>query len=105
MRRVFQPKRARLLERCAPWERFLAHAASPFAPTLPTAATIAIRTPPLPPSRGETLRPRGFSHRLRDAKSLIYWVEQYHEEAKGLLGSDQYQGRLWLVFYTTIVSL
>ena len=73
MRRVFQPKRARLLERCAPWERFLAHTAGPFPPTLPTAATIAIRTPPLPPSPGETLRPRGFSHRRRDAKSLIYF--------------------------------
>src|SRR5208283_684454 len=58
--------------RCAPWERFLAHTADPFPPTLPTAATIAIRTPPLPPSPGETLRPRGFSHRRRDAKSLIY---------------------------------
>src|SRR5262249_60632575 len=23
-----------------------------------------------------------------------HWVEQYHEEAKGLLGWDQYQGRL-----------
>ena len=22
-----------------------------------------------------------------------HWVEQYHEEAKGLLGWDQYQGR------------
>src|SRR5208283_3655335 len=60
--------------RCAPWERFLAHTADPFPPTLPTAATIAIRTPPLPPSPGETLRPRGFSHRRRDAKSLIYFV-------------------------------
>jgi hypothetical protein len=24
-----------------------------------------------------------------------YWVEQFHEEAKSLLGWDQYQGRLW----------
>src|SRR5208283_4153358 len=62
--------------RCAHWERFLAHTAGPFPPTLPTAATIAIRTPPLPPSPGETLRPRGFSHRRRDAKSLIYWTKR-----------------------------
>jgi len=28
-----------------------------------------------------------------------HWVEQYHEEAKGLLGWDQYQGRLWPGFH------
>jgi len=28
-----------------------------------------------------------------------HWVEQYHEEAKGLLGWDQYQGRLWRGFH------
>jgi hypothetical protein len=44
----------------------------PLRSTTLTAATVAIRTPPLPPSRGEPLRPRGFSHRLRDAKSLVY---------------------------------
>ena len=27
-----------------------------------------------PPSRGEALRPRGFYHRLRDEKSLVYWL-------------------------------
>ena len=27
------------------------------------------------------------------------WVEQFHEEAKGLLGWDQYQGRLWPGFH------
>jgi len=27
-----------------------------------------------------------------------YWVEQFHEEAKELLGWDQYQGRLWTGF-------
>jgi SRSO17 transposase len=26
-------------------------------------------------------------------------VERYHEEAKGLLGWDQYQGRLWTGFH------
>ena len=28
-----------------------------------------------------------------------YWVEQFHEEAKSLLGWDQYQGRLWPGFH------
>lgn len=28
-----------------------------------------------------------------------HWVEQYHEEAKGELGWDQYQGRLWEGFH------
>ena len=28
-----------------------------------------------------------------------HWVEQFHEEAKGLLGWDQYQGRLWTGFH------
>ena len=28
-----------------------------------------------------------------------HWVEQYHEEAKGLLGWDQYQGRQWGGFH------
>lgn len=27
------------------------------------------------------------------------WVEQYHEEAKGELGWDEYQGRLWPGFH------
>jgi SRSO17 transposase len=34
----------------------------------------------------------GYAHRR-------HWVEQYHEEAKGLLGWDQYQGRLWTGFH------
>lgn len=28
-----------------------------------------------------------------------FWVEQFHEEAKSLLGWDQYQGRLWRGFH------
>lgn len=28
-----------------------------------------------------------------------YWVEQFREEAKSLLGWDQYQGRLWHGFH------
>jgi SRSO17 transposase len=30
-------------------------------------------------------------------------VEQFHEEAKGLLGWDQYQGRLWTGFHRNSV--
>jgi SRSO17 transposase len=34
-----------------------------------------------------------------------HWVEQYHEEAKGLLGWDQYQGRRWGGFHRHAVSV
>lgn len=34
----------------------------------------------------------GYAHRR-------HWVEQYYEEAKTLLGWDQYQGRLWAGFH------
>jgi SRSO17 transposase len=34
-----------------------------------------------------------------------HWVEQYHQEAKGLLGWDQYQGRLWPGFHRHAVSV
>ena len=42
----------------------------------------------------------GYAHRR-------YAVEQFHEEAKGELGWDQYQGRLWLGFHrhTVVVML
>jgi SRSO17 transposase len=36
--------------------------------------------------------------RLVEYAHRRHWVEQYHEEAKGLLGWDQYQGRLWVGF-------
>jgi SRSO17 transposase len=32
-----------------------------------------------------------------------HWVEQYHEEARGELGGDQYQGRLWHGFHRNAV--
>jgi SRSO17 transposase len=38
----------------------------------------------------------GYAHRR-------HWVEQYHEESKGLLGWDQYQGRLWTGFHRNSV--
>jgi SRSO17 transposase len=34
-----------------------------------------------------------------------YGVEQFHEEAKGLLGWDQYQGRLWTGFHRNSVLI
>jgi SRSO17 transposase len=34
-----------------------------------------------------------------------HWVEPYPEEAKGLLGWDQYQGRLWRGFHRHAVSV
>src|SRR5205085_6668057 len=34
-----------------------------------------------------------------------HWVEQYHEEAKELLGWDQYQGRLWPGFHRHAVTV
>jgi SRSO17 transposase len=34
-----------------------------------------------------------------------YWVEQYHEEAKGELGWDQYQGRRWDGFHRHAVTV
>jgi SRSO17 transposase len=43
-------------------------------------------------------RMAGYAHRR-------HWVEQYHEEAKGLLGWDQYQGRLWTGFHRNAVAV
>jgi SRSO17 transposase len=37
--------------------------------------------------------------RMAEYAHRRHWVEQYHEEAKGLLGWDQYQGRLWVGFH------
>lgn len=34
-----------------------------------------------------------------------HWVEQYHEEAKGELGWDQFQGRLWPGFHRHAVTV
>jgi SRSO17 transposase len=34
-----------------------------------------------------------------------HWVERFHEESKGLLGWDQYQGRLWPGFQRNAVAV
>ncbi len=46
--------------------------------------------------RAALATPVGYAHRR-------HWVEQYHEESKGLLGWDQYQGRLWTGFHRNSV--
>jgi SRSO17 transposase len=43
--------------------------------------------------------------RLVEYAHRRHWVEQYHEEAKGLLGWDQYQGRLWVGFHRHAVTV
>src|SRR3954469_17893786 len=43
--------------------------------------------------------------RLVEYAHRRHWVEQYHEEAKGLLGWDQYQGRLWTGFHRHAVAV
>jgi hypothetical protein len=47
--------------------------ASRFPSTALSELTEAIPCAPLPPSRGDALRPIGFSHRLRDEKNLVYY--------------------------------
>jgi SRSO17 transposase len=41
--------------------------------------------------------------RLVEYAHRRHWVERFHEEAKGLLGWDQYQGRLWTGFHRNSV--
>ena len=43
--------------------------------------------------------------RLVEYAHLRHGVEQYHQEAKGLLGWDQYQGRLWPGFHRHAVTV
>jgi SRSO17 transposase len=50
-------------------------------------------------------RPRTTLERLVGYAHRRYWVEQFHEEAKELLGWDQYQGRLWTGFHRNAVAV
>jgi len=50
-------------------------------------------------------RPRATLETLVGYAHRRHWVEQYHEEAKGLLGWDQYQGRLWTGFHRHAVTV
>ena len=43
--------------------------------------------------------------RLVEYAHRRHWVERFHEEAKGLLGWDQYQGRLWTGFHRHAVTV
>lgn len=47
--------------------------------------------------------PRVPPERLIEYAHRRYWVEQYHEEAKGELGWDQFQGRRWDGFHRNAV--
>jgi hypothetical protein len=47
----------------------------------------------------------GALERMVEYAHRRHWVEQYHEEAKGLLGWDQYQGRLWRGFHRHAVTV
>jgi SRSO17 transposase len=54
---------------------------------------------------GSNFGPQTPLGRLVEYGHRRHWVEQYHEEAKGLLGWDQYQGRLWQGFHRHAVSV
>ncbi len=43
--------------------------------------------------------------RLVEYRHRRWWVEPYHEEAKGELGWDQFQGRRWDAFHRNAVSV
>ncbi len=43
--------------------------------------------------------------RMVESAHQRHWVEQYHEETKGLLGWDQDQGRLWRGFHRHAVGV
>src|SRR3954467_12825014 len=49
--------------------------------------------------------PRTALEKMVEYAHRRHWVEQYHEEAKDLLGWDQYQGRLWSGFHRHAVSV
>ena len=50
-------------------------------------------------------RPRATLETLVGYAHRRHWVEQFHEEAKELLGWDQYQGRLWTGFHRNAVAV
>ena len=76
MRRVFQPKKVRLLKRCADRERFLSHNAGPTPSTGLTAHTIAPRVAAAP------------SIPRRDASSKRLFASGSRCEMPRLLGLD-----------------
>lgn len=43
--------------------------------------------------------------RMVEYAHRLHWIEQYHEEAKGELGWDQFQGRRWDGFHRNAVSV
>jgi SRSO17 transposase len=49
--------------------------------------------------------PRTALEKMVEYAHRRHWVERFHEEAKGLLGWDQYQGRLWTGFHRHAVTV
>ena len=54
---------------------------------------------------GSNFGPEVAVERLVEYAHRRHWVERFHEEAKGLLGWDQYQGRLWSGFHRHAVAV
>jgi SRSO17 transposase len=66
------------------------------------------------PGRGQTSEfkyfwsnfgPETLLKRMVDYVHRLYWIERYHEEAKGELGWDQFQGRRWDAWHRNAVSV
>jgi SRSO17 transposase len=79
-----------------------------------TAVEIFLRGRSSPESRGhhtQFRRDQCLSGHRSDTERLVeyahrrHWVERFHQEAKGLLGWDQYQGRRWQGFQRHAVSV
>jgi hypothetical protein len=73
MHHAFRQRKARLLRHRARRRRFLTNSAGRSPSTALNKLTTTVRSALFPLSRGESLRPSGFSHRLRDEKSLLCW--------------------------------
>jgi len=54
---------------------------------------------------GSNFGPAVALERMVESAHQRHWVEHSHEEAKGLLGWDQDQGRLWRGFHRHAVSV
>jgi len=66
------------------------------------------------PGRGQTTErkyfwsnfgPQAPLEKMVEYVHRLHWIEQYHEEAKGELGWDQFQGRRWDGFHRNAVSV
>jgi hypothetical protein len=71
---VFERCKPRPVCCCAPLARKAEPIRPPNPPNQPDRRRFPFLRPRLLPSRGEALRPKGFSHRLRDEKSLVCYA-------------------------------